>query len=96
MVSLLYTVDLFRVGVEGLLNPKLYAVQIDVINGKRVIKKKVKGPIARINGSKAVAQFTFCTKENTALEVRFFFRESRPWRLVWGRLLANILLAIIE
>ena len=49
MVSLLYTVDLLRVGVEGLLNPKLYTVQIDVINGKRVIKKKAKGPIARIH-----------------------------------------------
>ena len=79
MVSLLYTMDLLRVGVEGLLNPKLYTVKIDVIHGKRVIKKKAKGPIARIHGSKAVAKFTFCTKENTALEVRFFFRESRPY-----------------
>ena len=29
MMSLLYTVDLLRVGVEGLLNPKSYTVQID-------------------------------------------------------------------
>ena len=54
MVSLLYTVDLLSVEVEGLPNSKSYTVQIDVINGKRVIKKKVKGPIARIHGSKAV------------------------------------------
>ena len=71
MVSLLYTVELLRVEVEGLPNSKSYTVQIDVINGKRVIKKKVKGPIARIHGSKAVAKFTFSTKESKELEVRF-------------------------
>ena len=52
MMSLLYIVDLLRVEVEGLPSSKSYTVQIDVINGKRVNKKKVKGPIARIHGSK--------------------------------------------
>lgn len=89
MVSLLYTVDLLSVEVEGLPNSKSYTVQIDVINGKRVIKKKVKGPIARIHSSKAVAKFTFSTKESKELKVRFCQREHdavvdlfRIWRLV--------------
>ena len=88
MVSLLYTVELLRVEVEGLPNSKSYTVQIEVINGKRVIKKKVKGPIARIHGSKAVAKFTFSTKESKELEVRFCRRGHavvdlfRNWHLV--------------
>ena len=88
MVSLLYTVELLRVEFEGLPNSKSYTVQIDVVNGKRVIKKKVKGPIARIHGSKAVAKFTFSTKESKELEVRFCQRGHavvdlfRLWRLV--------------
>ena len=88
MVSLLYTVELLRVEVEGLPNSKSYTVQIDVINGKRVIKKKVKGPTARIHGSKAVAKFTFSTKESKELEVRFCQRGHavvdlfRIWRRV--------------
>ena len=88
MVSLLYTVELLRVEVEGLPNSKSYTVQIEVINGKRVIKKKVKGPIARIHGSKAAAKFTFSTKESKELEVRFCRRGHavvdlfRNWRLV--------------
>ena len=88
MVSLLYTVELLRVEVEGLPNSKSYTVQIDVINGKRVIKKKVKGPTARIHGSKAVAKFTFSTKESKELDVRFCQRGHavvdlfRIWRRV--------------
>ena len=88
MVSLLYTVELLRVEVEGLPNSKSHTVQIEVINGKRVITKKVKGPIARIHGSKAVPQFTFSTKESKELEVRFCRRGHavvdlfRNWHLV--------------
>ena len=89
MVSLLYTMELLRVALEGLPNSKSYTVEIDVINGKRVIKKKVKGPIARIHGSKAVAKFTFSTKESKELKVRFCQRGHdavvdlfRIWRLV--------------
>ena len=89
MVSLLYTVELLRVEVEGLPNSKSYTVEIEVINGKRVIKKKVKGPIVRIHGSKAVAKFTFSTKESKELKVRFCQRGHdvvvdlfRIWHLV--------------
>ena len=89
MVSLLYTVELLRVEVEGLPNSKSHTVQIEVINGKRVIKKKVKGPTARIHGSKAVAKFTFSTKESKELKVRFCQRGHdvvvdlfRIWHLV--------------
>ena len=96
MVSLLYTVDLLGVEFEGLPNSKSYTVQLEVVNGKRVIKKKVKGPIARIQDSKAVAKFTFSTKENKVLEVRFYQRGHalvdlfKIWRLVKERVQARV------
>ena len=73
LAALQYTVDLIRVEVEGLPKPKSYTVQMDVINGKRVITKQVKGPVAKINDPpKALSTFTFSTKNSQALKVRCF------------------------
>ena len=70
MAARQYTLDLTRLEVEELPKPKSYKVGIDVVNGKRVIEKRVKGPAARIhNPSKALSTFKFNTKKSKDLKV---------------------------
>ena len=72
MAALQYTLELIRLEVKGLPKPKSYTVKIDVVNGNKVIKKQVKGPAARVLlPPKALPTFTFNTKKNKALKVRY-------------------------
>ena len=72
LAALQYAVELTRLEVEGLPKPKSYTVEIDIVDGNRVIKKQVKGPATRVyHQSKALSTFKFNTKKNKALKVGY-------------------------
>ena len=69
--ALAYTVDLTKLEIEGLPKPRPYTVKIDVVNGERVLKKKVRGPNARVvESNNVLSTFTFKTKNSNSLRVR--------------------------
>ena len=71
LIALEYTVMLSRFEVEGLPKLKSYKVKIDVVNGERVLKTRVRGPAASFTSSTNVlSTFKFNTKHNNRLRVR--------------------------
>ena len=71
LAALEYTVNLTRLEIEGLPKPKPYIVRIDVVNGERVFKTRVRGPTAKVFKSNSVlSTFKFNTKESNSLRVR--------------------------
>ena len=65
-----YTVDVTTLEVEGLPKPKTYTVEIDVVNGPRVLEVQVRGPTARLTKSNGVlARFTYKKKKREILRV---------------------------
>ena len=71
LVALEYTVKLTRLEVEGLPDSKSYKVEIDVVNGERVLKTRVRGPAVRLaNSTDRLSTFKFNTKDSNSLRVR--------------------------
>ena len=71
MAARQYTLDLNVLEVKGLPKHKSYKVRINVINGKRVIETRVKGPATtKVAHSKALSTFKFNTKKSAGLKVR--------------------------
>ena len=71
LASSQYTLQLVSLEVEGLPESKSCTIQMDVVNGERVIKKSVKGPVTDIRVPSAVlSKFTFNTSKSRALKVR--------------------------
>ena len=71
LVALEYTVKLTRLEVEGLPKSKSYTVKIDVVNGERVLKTRVRGPAASLsNSTNVLSTFKFNTKESNSLRIR--------------------------
>ena len=71
LIALEYTVMPSRFEVEGLPKLKSYKVKIDVVNGERVLKTRVRGPAASFTSSTNVlSTFKFNTKHNNRLRVR--------------------------
>ncbi|KAJ7379031.1 hypothetical protein OS493_018825 [Desmophyllum pertusum] len=71
LAALDYTVDLTRLEIEGLPKSKSYTVRIDVVNGDRVLKTRVRGPSAKVFYPNSVlSTFTFNTKKSNSLRVR--------------------------
>ena len=74
LAALEYTVNLTRLEIEGLPKPKSFRVGIDVVNGERVFKTRVRGPTARVlNSSNVLSTFKFNTKDSNSLRVRVFY-----------------------
>jgi len=71
LAALQYTVKLTRLEVEGLPKATSYKVKIDVVNGERVLKTRVRGPaISLSNSTNVLSTFKFNTKESNSLRVR--------------------------
>ena len=71
LAALEYTVKLTRLEVEGLPKSKWYKVKIDVVNGERVLKTRVRGPaFSLLNSTNVLSTFKFNTKDNNSLRVR--------------------------
>ena len=71
LAALEYTVNLTRLEIEGLPKPKPYTVKIDVVNGEKAFKTRVRGPTAKVPNSYGVlSTFRFNTKESNSLMVR--------------------------
>ena len=71
LAALEYTVKLTRFEVEGLPKSKSYKVKIDVVNGERVLRTRVRGPAVSLTKSTNVlSTFKFNTKDSSRLRVR--------------------------
>ena len=71
LAALEYTVKLTRFEVEGLPKSKSYKVKIDVVNGERVLRTRVRGLAVRLtSSSNELSTFKFNTKDSSRLRVR--------------------------
>ena len=71
MASLDYEVELLNFEVEGLPEAaKDYVVELFVINGQHICKKKVRGPSGICKSDKPICKFKFNTECNTCIQVR--------------------------
>lgn len=71
LAALEYTVKMTRLEVEGLPTSKSYTVKIDVVNGERVLKTRVRGPAVSLpNSTNVLSVFKFNTKDSNSLKVR--------------------------
>jgi len=71
LAALEYTVMLTRLEIEGLPKSTSYTVKIDVVNGERVLKTRVRGPaVSLANSTNVLSRFKFKTKDSNSLLVR--------------------------
>ena len=71
LAALEYTVQLTRLEVEGLPKSTSYTVKIDVVNGERVLKTRIRGPAVSLsNSANVLSTFKFNTKDSNSLRVR--------------------------